>query len=132
MKIVADTNVLLRYMVDDDPVQYRLALEILEQAEAVVVSNVAICEFAWVLRTRYGVSRKNIAAAIARLRETWNIVLDGPAVDAGLSMLEAGADFADGVIAHEGAWLGGETFVSFDKKAVSAIAKQGLQTKLLL
>jgi predicted nucleic-acid-binding protein len=46
-------------------------------------------------------------------------------------MLEAGADFADGVIDFEGRWMGGETFVSFDKKAVTAIAKHGAQTKLL-
>jgi predicted nucleic-acid-binding protein len=58
-------------------------------------------------------------------------VLDSAAIDAGLEMLEAGADFADGVIAHEGRWLGGETFVSFDKKAVAAVAKQGMQVKLL-
>jgi hypothetical protein len=32
-------------------------------------------------------------------------------------MLDAGGDFADGVIAYEGKWLGAETFVSFDKKA---------------
>lgn len=37
-----------------------------------------------------------------------------PAVEAGLSVLEAGGDFADGVIACEGNWLDGETFVSFD------------------
>ena len=40
-------------------------------------------------------------------------------------LLEAGGDFADGVIAYEGRWLGGEAFVSFDKKAVSLIAAQG-------
>ena len=40
-------------------------------------------------------------------------------------------DFADVVIAYEGQWLGGETFVSFDKKAVAAIARQGIKTKLL-
>jgi predicted nucleic-acid-binding protein len=45
--------------------------------------------------------------------------------------MEVGADFADGVIAYEGAWLGGETFVSFDKKAVAAVAKRGQKAKLL-
>jgi hypothetical protein len=35
------------------------------------------------------------------------------------------------VIAYEGAWLGGETFVSFDKKAVSAITEQGIKARLL-
>jgi predicted nucleic-acid-binding protein len=58
-------------------------------------------------------------------------VLDSAAIHAGLATLEAGADFADGVIAHEGAWLGGETFVSFDKKAVTALEKQGQKAKLL-
>jgi len=131
MKIIADTNVLLRFVVDDDPVQYKLALEIMERAEAVVVTNVALCETARFLRSRYGVSRENIVAAIARIRETKNIVLNSAAVDAGLSMLRTGADFADGVIAHEGRWLGGETFVSFNKKAVTAIAKLGQKTKFL-
>ena len=51
--------------------------------------------------------------------------------DAGLAILNEGGDFADGLIAHEGRWLGGETFVSFDKRAVALIAKQGQQTKLL-
>ena len=60
-----------------------------------------------------------------------NVAMDGPAVAAGLAMLKAGGDFADGAIAYEGAWLGGETFVSFDKKAVTAIAKQGQKARLL-
>ncbi|EGG79200.1 transposase subfamily [Gluconacetobacter sp. SXCC-1] len=57
--------------------------------------------------------------------------MNRPAVEAGLALLEAGGDFADGVIAHEGVWLGGETFVSFDKKAVSLLKKQGEKTRLL-
>jgi predicted nucleic-acid-binding protein len=48
-----------------------------------------------------------------------------------LAFLKAGGDFADGVIAHEGRWLGGETFVSFDKKAVSLLSGQGVKAKLL-
>lgn len=131
MKIIADTNVLLRFVLGDDPEQYELALEAMENAEAVVVTNHALCEMAWVLRSRYGVSRENIFATISLLRETKNSVLDSAAVDAGLSMLEAGADFADGVIAHEGQRLGGDTFVSFDRKAVSLIASQGQSAKLL-
>jgi predicted nucleic-acid-binding protein len=131
MKIIADTNVLLRFVVGDDSEQYKLALDTMEKAEAVAVTNHALCEMAWVLRTRYGVSRPAIAATIQRLLDTRNILLDSAAVNAGLATLEASADFADGVIAFEGAWLGGETFVSFDKKAVAVIAKQGQKAKLL-
>lgn len=83
----------------------------------------------WVLRSRYGVSRDNIKTTIARLRETRNVVSDSAAVESGLAMLEAEADFAGGLIAHEGRWLGGETFVSFDNKAVDALAKAGTKAK---
>ncbi|MFZ0304976.1 MAG: type II toxin-antitoxin system VapC family toxin [Terracidiphilus sp.] len=131
MKTIADTNVLLRFVLDDDPKQYKLALDAMEMSEAVAITNHALCEMAWVLRSRYGVSRENIATTIVRLRETGNVVVDGAAVGAGLAMLEAGADFADGVIAYEGRWLGGETFVSFDKKAVAAVEKQGQKAKFL-
>lgn len=131
MRMIADTNVLLRFVLDDDPEQYQLALDGMEKAEAVVVTNHALCEMAWVLRSRYGVTRSAIAATIRGLIETRNIVLDSNAVNAGLTTLEAGADFADGVIAHEGAWLGGETFVSFDKKAVDVLIKLGIKSRLL-
>jgi predicted nucleic-acid-binding protein len=57
--------------------------------------------------------------------------MNRPAVEAGLAMLEAGGDFADGVIAHEGAWLGGESFVSFDKQAVELVIRQGQPARLL-
>ena len=131
MNIIADTNVLLRFFVSEDAAQHRLAVEIMERALTVVVPNAALCEFAWVLRSRYGTSRKDVADAIVQLRQTSNIVMNNAAVDAGLSMLAAGGDFADGVIAYEGRWLGGETFVSFDKKAAATIAQQGHQTRLL-
>jgi predicted nucleic-acid-binding protein len=49
----------------------------------------------------------------------------------GLALLEAGGDFADGIMAHEGKWLGGETFVSFDKTAVALLSLQGEATQLL-
>lgn len=62
---------------------------------------------------------------------TANVEMNRPAVAAGLAVLEAGGDFADGVIACEGNWLGGETFVFFDKKAVALLAAQGQSARLL-
>lgn len=52
-------------------------------------------------------------------------------MDAGLAVLDAGGDFADGVIAYEGTWLGGDIFVSFDKKAVALLSIQGHKTRVL-
>ena len=60
-----------------------------------------------------------------------NVELDRPAVEAGLELLEAGGDFADGVIAYQGHWLGAEEFVSFDKQAVSLLKSQGKRVRLL-
>lgn len=60
-----------------------------------------------------------------------NVEANRPAIEAGLSVLEAGGDFADGVIAYEGNWLGGKTFVSFDKKAVDLLTVQGQSARLL-
>jgi predicted nucleic-acid-binding protein len=60
-----------------------------------------------------------------------NVVMNRPAAELGLAVLEAGGDFADGAIAYEGAWLGGETFVSFDKKAVTLLSGQGEAAQVL-
>ena len=59
------------------------------------------------------------------------VVVNRPAVEAGLAVLEDGGDFADGVIAFDGDWLGGETFVSFDRKAVNLLSAQGHPVQLL-
>ena len=56
---------------------------------------------------------------------------DRPAIDAGLAVLDGGGDFADGVIAYEGKWLGAETFVSFDKRAVERLTEQGISARVL-
>ncbi len=131
MRMIADTSVLLRFVLADDLEQYKLALDAMEKSEAVAVTNHALCQMVWVLRSRYGVSPSAIAATIRGLLDTRNVVLDSAAVNAGLTTLEAGADFADGVIAFEGAWLGGEEFVSFDKKAVTALQSARMRATLL-
>lgn len=131
MRITADTNVLLRAYVADDEQQARTAVEVLAAADIVAVSLQSLCEFAWVLARRYQVTREDIAAAIRALLNTESVVVNRPAVEAGLSLLEAGGDFADGVIAYDGSWLGGETFVSFDRKAVRLLSSQGRSAQLL-
>jgi predicted nucleic-acid-binding protein len=50
-----------------------------------------------------------------------NVVANRPAVEAGLALMDAGGDFADGIIAYEGSWLGADMFVSFDKTAVKLL-----------
>ena len=131
MKITADTNVLLRAAVQDDPDQARQAAKLLQQAELVAVPVPVFCEFVWVLRRGYKVSTPEISAAVRRLIKSANVVVNRPAIEAGLSVLDAGGDFADGVIAYEGDWLRAEEFVSFDSKAVSILRSQGGRARLL-
>ena len=131
MKIAADTNILLRDALQDDPVQSRLARKVLESAELVVIPVPVLCEFVWVLRQGYKRPAVEIANAIRVLMDSSNVVMNQPAVEAGLEVLEKGGDFADGAIAYEGHWLGAEEFVSFDKQAVSLLRSQGKQARFL-
>jgi predicted nucleic-acid-binding protein len=131
VNLTPDTNVLLRLIVNDDAHQGVLAVETLERASRIAISIHALCELVWVLRGRYAMPRADIAAAIRGLIDAENVVANRPAIDAGLTLLEAGGDFADGVIAYEGRWLGGETFASFDKGAVTRLERQGLAALLL-
>jgi predicted nucleic-acid-binding protein len=103
----------------------------LERAALVAISISALCELVWVLSQRYKNSSTDIAEAIRRLINGSNAVVNRPAAESGLSMLDAGGDFADGVIAYEGNWLGADTFVSFDKKAVKLLQAQGGSAQLL-
>jgi predicted nucleic-acid-binding protein len=131
MKITADTNVLVRAVVADDKKQAREAARVLKGAELIAVTLPSLCEFVWVLRRVYQFRQEDIVDAMEALLNAENVAVNRPAVDAGLSMLKAGGDFADGLIAYEGAWLGGDTFVSFDKQAVSLLSNQGKRAKLL-
>lgn len=131
MKITADTNVLLRLVVPDDEAQQALAIEMLKRAGSVAISVHSLCELAWLMERRYAAPRPEIAAAIRLLVNTRNVVVNRPAVEAGLAVFDAGGDFADGVIAFDGQWLGGETFVSFDRKAVKLLKGLGTATLLL-
>ena len=131
MNITVDTNILVRAVVRDHQKQARTASKILKEADLIAVPLPCLCEFVWVLRRVYNFGQQDISAALEALLNASNIAVNRPAVDAGMAVLNDGGDFADGLIAYEGNWLGGDTFVSFDKRAVLLIAKQGQQAKLL-
>jgi predicted nucleic-acid-binding protein len=131
MRVTVDTNLLIRAAVRDDAKQAAAAEKILRESEIIAVTLPCLCEFVWVLRRVYRLGTADIHAAVAALLNAGNVVVNRPAADAGMAMLDAGGDFADGLIAFEGQWLGGETFVSFDKRAVGLLKEQG-QTALLL
>lgn len=131
MKITVDTNVLVRLAVRDDENQWRAAAKALENAELIAISLSCLCEMVWVLKGFYRFGQEEISKILYSLLNAGNVVMNRAAVEAGLAILEAGGDFADGAIAYEGRWMGGDTFVSFDKKAVALVDKQGQQAQLL-
>ncbi|HET8880551.1 MAG TPA: type II toxin-antitoxin system VapC family toxin [Solimonas sp.] len=130
MKVTVDTNVLIRSIVRDDKKQAIAADRVLRSAELIAVPLPCLCEFVWVLLQVYGIPRKDIAEAIRTLLGVGNVETDRAAVEAGLTVLEAGGDFADGIIAFEGIRLGGQAFVSFDRKAVKLLQTAGLAARM--
>lgn len=130
MKITADANLLVRAVTGDDRRQSKVAQAELANADVVALALPALCEFVWVLSQGYGIPSAEIAETIRRLTNSANVVVNRPAAEAGLALLDAGGDFADGVIAHEGSWLGADIFVSFDRKAVRLMEAQGEPARL--
>ena len=131
MKITPDTNVFVRVVVGDDAAQSSSALAALENADLVAVTTSMLCEAVWVLSRGYRLPLKEIADTIRTFIASSAVESNRPAIEAGLAAMYVGGDFADGVIAFEGASLGGDTFASFDKEAVSLLKKQGREALLL-
>ena len=88
MKIIADTNVLVRAMIGDDEEQSALAQAELAGAELVAVALPSLCELVWVLSQGYKIAADEIADAVRRLINAANVVVNRPAVEAGLALLE--------------------------------------------
>lgn len=131
MKITIDTNILVRIVVGDDPAQTRMALKVLDGADAVAVPLPCLCEFVWVLRRTYKLPHDKIGLAIRMITQRANVHVDSAAVAAGLRVLDAKGDFADGVIAAAGAVMGSDSFVSFDREAITQVRAIGITADLV-
>lgn len=126
MRLIVDTNLLVRVArVDDEPEQALIARDLLESATAVIVSTATLCEYDWVVRKRYKRPRAEVLASLQAIVTNPRTVVDVEAVALGLAFLDAGGDFADGVIAYDGRRLGGDVFASFDARAKRIAAAAG-------
>ena len=125
MRIVVDTNVIVRLFVDDDDEQASRAAAAVAGRDRVALPITALCEAVWVWRSIYRLERSEVRRALLALLEIPSVAVDGPALAASLAFLDAGADFADGVICFQGRALGGETFVTFDADAARAARRSG-------
>jgi predicted nucleic-acid-binding protein len=121
-----DTNILVRFILGDDPVQSARAEMIVQ--EGVFVPITVMLELGWVLGSRYSFDRKQLAETLAALLDVPGITLaDEPAIRHALRAHAAGADFADAL--HLAASQGTEAFVTFDKGIKGKFAK-GLKVEV--
>lgn len=131
MKVTLDTNVMVRLATQDDAAQAAKALQVLQNATLIAVPTPALCELVWVLLRGYRYSPAQVAQAVRILIQVRHVVCHTPAVLAGLAVLEAGGDFADGAIAYEGELLGGPEFVTFDQQAAKLLKAQKRKVRWL-
>lgn len=130
MNITADTNLLVRVIVRDDPQQTKVANNILADASLIAITSTCFCELMWVLVSRYKIPPADSLLAVETLLNVQNVVTNRLAIENGIAVQTSGGNFADGVIAYEGRHLGGETFMSFDKKAVSLLKQLGHDARM--
>jgi len=118
-----DTNVLVRYLAQDDPQQARLATRLMERTlsedEPGYVDHVVLCELGWVLERCYGVDRARLAGIVEGLLTARELVVeDADAVWAALRAMRAhGVDLADALLAARHRAAGCERTVTFDRRA---------------
>ena len=118
-----DTNVLVRYLAQDDSAQSPTATELIEQRltedEPVFISVVAMAEVAWVLERAYGLADQKIAAAIEGVLQVEVLVVENEQeVFTAMIALKAGrGSFADALIGALGAKAGCSRTLTFDQRA---------------
>ena len=119
-----DTNVLVRFLVRDDPRQFEQAHRLIKREadknESVLVGLLVLLETEWVLRSRYELSKPEILSALSALLDVAGLVFeDEPSVERALySWKDSAADFADCLIDARNRQLGCQATVTFDTKAL--------------
>lgn len=116
-----NTNVLVRYLVQDDADQAAKAtvvVEALDEEHKGFVSIVVLVELVWVLRRAYDVAPDEVSAMLDRLLRAKEVVVQhADVVRLALRRAASGADFADAVISELAAAAGCDRTVTFDVRA---------------
>jgi predicted nucleic-acid-binding protein len=118
-----DTNVLVRYLAQDDPAQSAKATELIErkltEAEPGFISVVAMAEMAWVLERAYALADLEIAAAIEGALQADVLVVENEqeVFSAMIALKEGRGSFADALIGALSAKAGCSRTLTFDRRA---------------
>lgn len=117
-----DTNILARYLRDDDPVQSKRAAHFIQRAvrlgEPLYLSHVVLCELAWILASIYEHSKEEIVDMMENVLRTGHFELeDKTSIEAALEDYKKNkADFADCLIGRRNVRLGCKTTLTFDRR----------------
>jgi predicted nucleic-acid-binding protein len=118
-----DTNVLVRYLAQDDPVQSPIATQIIEdrltEEHPGFISLVTMAETVWVLDRSYGLSAAEIAAAVERILQidTLSVQNEQEVFNAMVALKTGAGSFSDGLIGALGRRAGCAVTLTFDKRA---------------
>jgi predicted nucleic-acid-binding protein len=119
-----DTNILVRYLTQDDPIQSAKAREVVErrltEEKPGFVSIVAMVEIVWVLERAFGLTPHEIVGAVERMLQTDVLVVENEqeVFTAMIALKDGQGSFADAVIAALGARMGCSCTLTFDRKAL--------------
>jgi len=121
--IAIDTNVVVRFLVDDDHEQFRRAQQVIANA-LVFISNTVLLECEWVLRSVYEYEPRDIVEAFRNFAGLEKVKLEDPELAAtALNWHEQGMDFTDAL--HLAGSAGCEAFLTFDRRLASASDRVG-------
>ena len=118
-----DTNVLVRFLVRDNDIQFEKARKLIKREAAagrnVYINQLVLMETEWVLRSRYAVPKTQIIEAISGLLNATDVQFeDEPAIEEALFIWkDAPADFADCLIGAKNRRMGCRATATFDVKA---------------
>jgi len=122
-----DTNVLLRYLTQDDPAHSARATEIIEQRltaeEPGFVSLVSVLEVVWVLKSLFKRSRQQIANDVEMLlaADTLEIQNEQEVYYALVALRNGSGTFENALIGALGAWKGCSATLTFDEGAAKRL-----------
>jgi predicted nucleic-acid-binding protein len=121
--IAIDTNVVVRFLVDDDHEQFRRAQRVIANA-LVFISSTVLLECEWVLRSVYEYEPRDFVEALRNFAGLEKVTLEDPELAAtALNWHEQGMDFADAL--HLAGSVGCEAFLTFDRRLASASGRVG-------
>ncbi len=118
-----DTNVIVRYLAQDDPLQSRKATDLFERhltvEEPGFISIVAMAETVWVLERSYGASPRELASAIERMLQVEVVLIEHEqeVFTAMIALKKGRGSFADALIGTLGSKAGCTHTLTFDRKA---------------